>query len=526
MAVMSSNLVRSSGRYTVKSSAGASVTAEISSTSYARYHLPQDAIVVSAETARTDSGDVRVRICSPAGWLNASDLDPAEPASSLRLDFDTFQERHLKLSPGDHYRLAFPFTLDMIRAFGPEFLTVAFRAAGTISQENRVTEILELKPLAIMGASENAFLTVAYARPEVGLKQELFVKVPPANPVNKFRLSASSHGEVEILRLPQRQQLPVTVAKYYFGDFSSHTTNYILITERIGFGVPPIEPAYRKGYDHCIHDVAEHYSVLAKSLARLVGAHKIGALGQDIENTFPFARAARNFDAVAAPEVKIDRLIDFISRIAPQLFVTAGTKPAFLRQWRKDLLYGLEHKDRIVAYLHENADYTGLCHPNLNIDNAWFWRDEAAVLQVGLLDWGGVGQMSIAQAISGMLMMPEPEQYVRLVHEVIATFIAESSRSGGPNLDADELLFQYRASIFSTAIGIILSVVVDFLSRFSEEEYRTMKDRFDQRLQASGLCTAIVWIDNILRDWLEDVTPGDACRRIVARTLVSRRPAW
>jgi hypothetical protein len=44
-----------------------------------------------------------------------------------------------------------------------------------------------------------------------------------------------------------------------------------------------------------------------------------------------------------------------------------------------------------------------------------------------------------------------------------------------------------------------------------------MKDRFDPRIQESGFASAIIWIDNMLRDWLEPMTPGDACRRIVAR---------
>src|SRR6185312_2522663 len=197
------------------------------------------------------------------------------------------------------------------------------------------------------------------------------------------------------------------------------------------------------------------YRALSTALARLVAAHKLGALGHEIETTFPFARAARNFDPIPDAEAKIDRLIDFIGRVAPQLFVEAGTNPEFLRRWRADLLFGLEHKDAVVAYLHQNVDYTGLCHPNLNIDNAWFWRDPAGELHVGLLDWGGVGQMSIAQALSGMLMMPDPDIHLRLVRDVIATFVSEYADKGGMALDPEELLFQYKASVYSTAICTI-----------------------------------------------------------------------
>jgi hypothetical protein len=43
-----------------------------------------------------------------------------------------------------------------------------------------------------------------------------------------------------------------------------------------------------------------------------------------------------------------------------------------------------------------------------------------------------------------------------------------------------------------------------------------MEDRFDSQLQESGLSSAIIWVDNMLREWCEDLTPGDVCRQIVA----------
>lgn len=504
-------------RYQIRSGAAAAVTDGATATSRIIHRLPAHTIVVGAEVLIDERGDQRVRISSPAGWLRADDLEPAAAAPSLKLEFATFKARHLQVAAGDRYGLAFPFTFDLLREFGPDFLTAAFRAAGTISDDNQVTAIVELQPLGIMGASENAFLTLAYAKSEPGLQTKLFVKFPPAGLEHKYALAPMSHGEVEIMRLSREKQLPVPVAKYYFGDYCSHTSNYILITERIRFGVAPIEPAYRKGRDHLVPEVEDHYRVLVKALAKLVAAHKTGRLGYELERSFPFARAARDFEPIPAAEVKVDRLIDFIGRVAPHLFIATATEPAFLRQWRDDVLFGLAHNDAVVAYLHANVDYTGLCHSNLNVDNAWYWRDASGALQVGLLDWGGMGQMSIAQALSSMLMMPDPERYSGLVRMVIATFVSEYAQQGGVALDPDELLLQYKASVFSTAMWIIVSIVTDALSRFTEDDYKTMPDRFDSRLQESGMCSAIVWIDNMLREWLDAVTPGEVCRRIVAQ---------
>lgn len=503
-------------RYRIKSSAGAPVTGDKFATSEVLHHLPQETIVLSAEIALADNGRARVRISSPAGWLDAEHLEPAAPVPSLKLDFDVFEKRHEELAPGDEYGLEFPFTIESLREFGAAFLTKAFRASGAISEDNAVTEVVELRRLGITGASENAFLTVAYAKPEPGLQAELFVKFPPADMHFKFGLARMSHGEVAMMRLSGTGVLPVPVAKYYFGDYCTATSNYILITGRIGFGVAPIEPAYRKGRDDRVPEVRDHYRVLTKALAKLVAAQKTGALGYDLEKDFPFARAAREFHHIATPELNVDQLIDFVSRVAPQLFLAETTTTEFLKRWREDLLFGLSHSHIVTAYLHKDVDYTGLCHPNLNIDNAWFWRDEAGELNVGLLDWGGAGQMSIAQALSGMLMMPDPDIYLELRRDVVYTFVKEYAEHGGLKLDADKLLLQYKASVFSTALGTIVGIIVPYLQRFSDDEYKTMKTRFDDRLLQSEMVSAIIWIDNMLREWTEGVTPGDACRQIVA----------
>ncbi len=479
--------------------------------------LPAGMAVVCAEMRRGVDGRDYVRIASPAGWVEEGNLEMAPTLPPAGLDFETFKARHRLLVPGDYHALDFPFTLDMLREFGPEFLTAAFRKAGTIAPDNAVTEIVALDSLGKIGASENAFLTVRYERAEPGLSEKLFAKFSPLEEGYKHGLSRLAQGEIALHDFSRRGTLPVPVARSYFADYSSYTANYILITERIPFGAEPIERAYLKGWDHLIPEVEEHYRVLARSLAKLAGAHKAGRLGDDVETLFPFARSARDFAPIDDVAGRVDRLIDFVVRVAPQLFVEGADDSRFLGRLRDDLIFGLQRKDAIVAYLHRDVDYVSFCHPNLNPDNAWFWRDERGQLQAGLLDWGGAGQMSIAQALSGMLMMVEPERHLAMVRTVLETFIAGYAADGGPQIDFEELHLQYKASLFSTALGLIVGMIVDLLPQFSEEEYRSMETRFDRRLLDNGLYAAIVWIDDMLREWQDDMTPGDACRRIVER---------
>lgn len=505
------------GRYQVVAAHGADVTARSAGDDRPTHHLPKGTLVVCAERWTDRKGTDRVRIASPAGWLDARALGLAPPVNKTALDYPTFLERHRIVSPGDHYGLHFPIDIEGLREAGPEFLTAAFRASGVLSKDNAVVEIVALDRLDIRGASENGLLTLAYAREEPGLNSRLFVKFPPTDVHHKFGLLRMSNGEIEMTRLSRERQLPVTLPSYYFGDHCSHTGNYILIIEQVPFGVGAIEPAYRKGYDHDVPCIEEHYEVLTRDLARLVAAHKRGDLGCDIEEIFPFAMAARDFDPITDPKPRLDLLIDFIGNIAPQLFAPEVTRPDFLKKWRADVLFGLEHKDAVIAYLLSDVDYTGLCHINLNVDNAWFWRDDAGHLHAGLLDWGGAGQASLAQALSGMMMMPEPERHLALVHRVIDVFIEECAAQGCAPIDRAELHLQYKASIYSTAICMFITILADGLKHFPEGFFAAMENRMDEKLLESGFYSAVVWMDNMLREWLDDLTPGDACRRIVAR---------
>ncbi len=504
-------------RFVVSNPAGAEVE-RIGAGAGSSVRLAAGSVVVACES---DEAGVRLRIASPAGWVSLAHLEPASPIEPRGLDYQTFLAQHERTLPGDHYGLEFPFSFEQLQtADGPDFLTRAFRASGVLSADNAVTAIVDLSPLGLLGASENAFLTVAYAHDAPGLATELFVKFPPKEPDHKFALSTQSRSEVELLRFSRRGTMPVPVAPYYFSDFCSQTTNYIIITGRIAFGVDPIEPAYRKGRDHLVPHVEEHYEVLARSLARLAGAHRTGALGPEIETLFPHAQGRRKFYPIPDAKAGADRLVDFVGRVAPQLFAPGTTDPAFLARWRDDMLLGVEHDHAVIDFLHADPDYVGFCHPNLNLDNAWYWRDADGKLNAGLLDWGAVGQMSYAQALSGMLMMVHPDRHLAIVDGALRAFREEYEAITGLSLDPQVLRFHYKAALYSVAVCYLLGVIASLLGELDEAEFATMESLLDPRLQEKGIVSGLVWIDNILVEWLEGsapggLTPGDACRRIV-----------
>ena len=62
---------------------------------------------------------------------------------------------------------------------------------------------------------------------------------------------------------------------------------------------------------------------------------------------------------------------------------------AYQKQFAEEIADVSGSRGTISRYLYSDADYIGYAHPNANIDNAYWWRDDAGQLQCGLIDFGG-----------------------------------------------------------------------------------------------------------------------------------------
>ena len=103
---------------------------------------------------------------------------------------------------------------------------------------------------------------------------------------------------------------PVAAPKTYFADYSSASTHFLIITERIEFAseevhppgtagkavLPPhaIERVYDKFMDHLVgSDPSEYYMVIARAVGRLVGWYKSDAtVGRELNAAFSFGLRA------------------------------------------------------------------------------------------------------------------------------------------------------------------------------------------------------------------------------------------
>lgn len=421
---------------------------------------------------------------------------------------------------GDRSALPFPVSVESLRERGTDFLTAAFRWTGAMSQENRVTAITGFTEFFGGGMGRKVLLSVTYERDEAGLHTNLFVKFTRefGDPLRDL-FGPLMEPEVRFALLSRRKGFPVAVPKCYFADYHAATTTGILITERIEYSENGIEPRHEKCLDCELDNPLEHYRALTRAMARLAGYHKAGRFGAETEQAFPFD--AHRIDPGSripyTPEqlqTKLAKLLEFVDE-APQLFPECLRDASFLRQFVSEAPSVLEHELAIRSWLNESANYIALCHWNMNLDNAWFWRDPQGELQAGLLDWGSVGQMNVAQAFYGMTCAAEADFLHAHRRDLLALFVDEYQRCGGPVIELDELALLVKLSVAVLGIAWILDAPT--LIERELGNVRAIEGRHDPALKDNFLARAQLQLLVVfLSEWQSDHI-GEALREFERR---------
>lgn len=381
---------------------------------------------------------------------------------------------------GDVFGLEFPVHSEALQAGGPEFLTRAFRRSGALGQDNSVTQITGLKEWTLGGTGVKALLSVAYEHDAPGLSRDLFVKFS-RNLNDKVRDSGRYHmpPEVRLANLSRDADFPVAVPKCFYADIQEDTLTGIIVTERIRYGEGLVECHHPKCMDQILPDPLAHYRALVSNLARLSGAHKSGRLGNVVEREFPLnvdrliARRPR-FEAPLLAK-RINRLAQFVLEF-PHLFPPHVADRGFLEGFCADAVRVVEQQDAIWRFAYSQPDLIALCHMNANIDNAWFWREPNGELKAGLIDWGSVGQMSVASSIWGCIGAAEPDLHDRHLDDLLDHFVAEYAGAGGPVLDRRELAAHLETHVMMSAL--LMTTAPPAILR-EVPDPSAVKDRYD-----------------------------------------------
>jgi len=347
----------------------------------------------------------------------------------------------------------------LVRA-GTEWLTNAFRAYGSIASDNAVVRIVRSESCLAGNSGEKLLLGVEYARMEPGLHTDLFVKFSRhLTDAFRDRRRHELQGEVRLAQLSRSPDFPVHVARPYFADFDPESGSGLLITQQIAFGEGGIEPLRLKNLDHELADPLEYYQATLTALARLAAAHLAGRLPQ-ADALFPFdAEAATGELAIPfdreALRAKAQAIAAFVER-HPWLLLPRFDRGEFAARMKADALGFLAHEEAVKRFLYADPRFVALTHWNTHIDNAWFWRDEAGVLQCGLLDWGMVRPMNFAIGLWGGLSGATPEFLDRNLDDLLALFVRELAASGGPVIAPDELRLRFDLSVAMIGLALLM----------------------------------------------------------------------
>jgi len=445
------------------------------------------------------------------------------PISWTPISVELVMERHARSAPGMLYGLEFPWSEQMLVDMGPEWLTQAFHAAGTIPKDNRVTKIVpENKVKVTTGNNGGKFLfEVEYAKEDPELQTQLFAKVPFAleGKTRSDRLSSSVYKqphelyELNTYRLME-SALPVRIPRFYFGDISNETSNWILITERVPFasaenfdftGPSPDGPRGPLGawlvegpYDKCMDwmlrgEASEYYTLLVRTGAKLAGMHRAGKLGNaeaisgNFEDWSGRSEDSWGMGPGATGEVpktakaKIDVAITFISDTGKVLFPAYVTTPAFKSKLKTVLMTQNAYKAELTYWRHSDPDFIAFTHQNMNVDNAYFWRDADGKLDLGVFDWSNLGSRSLGYKLWWWLYCGEYEQLTANIDSYIDTLVSSYHEHGGPLLDKAEVRKQFIVTAIEQMQGLC-AAVPQIMRMCPKKEWATIQDRYDSRV--------------------------------------------
>lgn len=417
---------------------------------------------------------------------------------------------------GDIFGLRIPADAGALLDGGPGFLTDAFRACGSLDGDNRVTAIVASEEFVGGGTGKKLVATVAYQHPGPDLPEELFVKFS-RNFDDELQDSGRSMmiSEANVAVLSRTPDFPVPVPRCMFADVEEASATGLLITERISYGANGVEPLYPKCLDHLVPDAVEHYRAIVRGLARLSGAHRGGRLPAAFDERFPHDAATAGALGIYTPTETLvrwaSRMFDFLERY-PHLFPEHLHELGRREQFIADIPDVVAADGRIREVLASDGDMVAFAHWNANIDNCFFRRDEAGVLQCGFIDWANAGPTSVAQSIMGAISGAEHAIWRDHLDELLHVFADEYAAQGAPRLDPAELRRHILLMAAVSGLGFSMGAPVAIQREIDDLDALT-GPRDDAFLGYENARIQLHMMMNLLENW-QTFALGDVVRQL------------
>lgn len=424
---------------------------------------------------------------------------------------EEYRERCAAQADGDLYGLPLPKVPEdlVTEAFGPAWLTKAFRLAGSLPEDNEVVAA-RLKRFTKRpgGSGPKAILDLEYAKADESLETRLFVKMPYTLEENEDQRVMEGGrnacgdiwgGEVHFYRWVS-PHMPFPVPRFYFGDFSRRSADAVLIISAIpfpesdstsagAFGPYEILPTTGKAEDFRYEGVHEYYLALCRSLGTMAGYDKLGKLGPYQGDCKKMGHLSLDVAADYGAETRTSTpeapclwwswygphlgeygqgyasphraglngfyLRHFIERVAPHIFPPEMREKAWLAKMTHQMVVISRLLQNIGRFAYSDPRYVALLNMNANSDNAFFWRRADGALEAGLLDFAATGKMSFPQAFHGMFTSALGEMVADHEDRFVEAFAEAYHATGAPALDVERLRLLLRVSTCGAVYGMI-----------------------------------------------------------------------
>jgi hypothetical protein len=463
---------------------------------------------------------------------------------------------------------------------GPEWLTKAMHTVGSLPEDNKVTKIiLESKIKVTTGNNGGKFLfEVEYEKDDPLLHTKLFAKVPFAleGVTKSDRMSSSVNKQpAELYEINTYRYLeallPMKTPTFYFGDISNETSNWIIISERVAFkdfdcnnfGKPTkekkepfaafeVEGPYDKCIDHNLRgNEKDYYQCMMRVGAQMAGCAKAGKLGSEdlLSKAFMYHPDPNDMgqwgvwpdgptgENPKQYKAKLDFFCTFVSDVGKVLFQKYVQKEPFLNKLRKTMMTLSAYTAEVNYWKYSDYDYVALGHMNLNVDNAYFWRDEAGKLDCGVFDWGNMGTGCMGHKLWWWMYCREFDPWKRNMASDLKTYCDSYTASGGPSLDKKKLEQMIIITAMEQLHGLIAAVPQIF-KMCPKKEWPNIKDRYDPRIgeNVDGKSTIRLYLhcinsimrvieeckgDKVLETWIKDIYVGSWSMTAKTEAMIS-----
>lgn len=487
---------------------------------------------------------------------------------------------------GEFWGLEMPLTPQQLKDMGPQWLTRALHKSKALPLDNAVvgftefvvkaantTESTASEEASWGGAGIKILLAVKYKRDPQGDEpgKEMFVKMPHefTGKNERFKVSVTLNGdwaETMFYNLLSGK-LPVRTPRIYYADMNRRTTNFIWIMERVPYGsdwkkplaVMDFLPPAGKYRDWAIPCAEDMYYAHCRCLARFAGWYyhtakfttqvdecfdspdvfrvqmmlhkKMAPLNLKQRDEFfmqclsdpnpqPFVSQQIPADA-AASFIKIAE--EFATKSAPQCFPPKFMEKSRFQKAMSEAYEMSKYIQEISFYQMLIPEYRSLAHPNAQIDNAMFWKNESGVLECGLIDWGGASFAPVSFTLAGSWIGAEPGFLLEHEQKLLRFFADEYREVTNVELDFEQLYQNFKLCQAAGIAGCCANV--QWCMRLLEKsKWKEIPNRFDKRIDDTFLLRCyFVQLEFILA-LLQERSPYRAFKDFVKRVGLKAKP--